>query len=96
MHVFCNEYCVYQFIETDFTLRSSTQHSQHCEILEIPELTASERNHFSLTYGVNRHALLDSLQYFSVASGALVPDIMHDVLEGALPYEVKLMLKVTI
>ena len=33
-------------------------------------------------------------QYFSVASGALLPDIMHDVLEGALPYEIKLMLKV--
>ena len=45
---------------------------------------------------MNRHALLDSLQYFSVASSALLPDIMHDVLEGALPYEIKLMLKVHI
>lgn len=45
-------------------------------------------------YGVNRRALLSTLEYFGVASGALVPDIMHDVLEGALPLEVKLMLKV--
>ena len=39
---------------------------------------------------------LDSLEYFSVASGALVPDIMHDILEGALPYEIKLMLKMSV
>ena len=29
--------------------------------------------------------------YFHVVDG-LPPDIMHDVLEGALPYEIKLML----
>ena len=28
-----------------------------------------------------------------VCSGALIPDIMHDVLEGALQYEIKLMLR---
>ena len=75
-------------------VRSSTQHSQHCDVLDMQELTTAERQHFSSTYGVNCCALVDSLQYFSVASGALVPDIMHDVLEGALPYEIKLMLKV--
>lgn len=37
---------------------------------------------------------LSSLNYFDVASGSLVPDIMHDILEGALPLEVKHMLKV--
>ena len=31
-------------------------------------------------------------RYFHVCNGGLVPDIMHDVLEGALEYEVKLML----
>ena len=31
-----------------------------------------------------------------MVSGALIPDIMHDVLEGALPLEMKLMLKVFI
>lgn len=43
---------------------------------------------------MNRRALLNTLDFFSVASGALIPDIMHDILEGALPLEVKLMLKV--
>ena len=45
-------------------------------------------------FGVNRHALLHTLDYFDVTSGALVPDIMHNVLEGVLPLEIKSMLKV--
>jgi len=57
-------------------------------------LPAADRQHYSLVYGVNRHALLHNLSYFSLTSGALVPDIMHDILEGVLPLEVKLMLKV--
>lgn len=63
-------------------------------MLERNDLSADEHHHFSLVYGVNRRALLNSLEFFSVASGALIPDIMHDVLEGVLPLEVKLMLKV--
>ena len=35
-------------------------------------------------------------RYFHVCEGGLLPDIMHDLLEGALQYEVKLMLKVMI
>ena len=31
--------------------------------------------------------------YFHVCGGGLLPDIMHDLLEGALQYEVKIMLK---
>ena len=83
-----------KFLESDFTICSSAQHSQHCDILDMRELTTAERQYFSSTYGVNRRALMDSLQYFSVASSALVPDIMHDILEGAMLYEIKLMLKV--
>ena len=33
------------------------------------------------------------MEYFHVCNGSLIPDIMHDVLEGALQYEVKLMLQ---
>ena len=84
-----------QFVESHFEIRSDQTHSDHCDLLEQDGLSAADRQHFSLVYGVNRRALLNSLEYFSVASGALVPDIMHDVLEGALPLEVKAMLKVT-
>ena len=81
-------------MESQFKLRSSAQDSKQCDILDREDLTPTDRQHYSLIYRVNRRGLLDSLCYFSVTSGALIPDIMHDILEGALPYEVKLMLKV--
>lgn len=71
------------------------RHSYHCDVLERTDLSLADQQHFSLVYGVNRRALLNNLEFFSVTSGALIPDIMHDVLEGVLPLEVKLMLKVS-
>ena len=35
---------------------------------------------------------MTQLQYFNICSGALIPDVMHDVLEGVLQYETKLVL----
>ena len=43
-------------------------------------------------YGINIESILNSSTYFHVVDG-LPPDIMHDVPEGALPYEIKLMLR---
>lgn len=37
--------------------------------------------------------MLNELKHFHVCDGSLLPDITHDVLEGVLQYEVKLMLK---
>lgn len=48
---------------------------------------------YSNEYGINRESILDSLTYFCTCTGAMVPDVMHDILEGVLQYEVKLMLK---
>ena len=36
------------------------------------------------------------LQYFHVNDGSLLPDILHDILEGVLQYKVKLMLQMMI
>jgi len=33
------------------------------------------------------------MKYFHVCDGSLIPDVMHDVLEGVLQYKVKLMLR---
>lgn len=66
----------------------------HCLLIEGSDIPVPDRQHYSITFGVNRLALLNSLDYFDVTSGALLPDVMHDVLEGALPLEMKLMLKV--
>ena len=44
-------------------------------------------------FGVNRRS---SLTYFDVTSGTMIPDVMHDhdFLDGVIPLELKLMLKV--
>ena len=63
-------------------------------MLERDDLTNADLQHYSLVYGVNHRALLQSLTHFSLTSGALIPDIMHDILEGMLPLEVKCLLKV--
>ena len=52
-----------------------------------------ETGNVSKEFGINRNSILNELYYFDVCSGALLPDIMHDVLEGALQYELKLMLR---
>ena len=67
--------------------RTRETHARHIEGLDGPL-----RNHISTTYGINFDSLLNSTRYFHVTDG-LVMDIMHDVLEGALQYEVKELLK---
>lgn len=41
---------------------------------------------------MNHNSILNESNYFHVTEG-LVPDVMHDVLEGALELEVKQLLK---
>lgn len=50
----------------------------------------------SQRYGIYRNSILNELSYFHVCSGTLLPDVMHDILEGALQCEVKLMLRVMV
>lgn len=47
----------------------------------------------STEYGINRRSDLLRLDHFDLCSGALLPDVMHDILEGTLQYELKLLLK---
>lgn len=77
-------------------MRSAAEYSRHCSLLEQDDLSSADRQHYSTTFGVNQRASLHTLRYFDVTSGALIPDIMHDILEGALPLEVKLMLRVSL
>ena len=79
------------FLESSFELRNKTSHQAQCaELQEDTDQTASK------LYRINRNSVLNELSYFHVCSGALLPDVMHDILEGALQYEIKLMLKVMI
>lgn len=77
-----------KFTEHEFELRNVDHHEQHLTEIESGEDSST----LSTEYGINQCSVLDDLQYFKVASGSFLPDIMHDVLEGALQYEAKLML----
>ena len=74
-----------QFKEENFTLRTEHQHLQHCAALDNDES--------SKEYGVNTRSALMDLHYFDMCSGTLLPDVMHDILEGALQHEHKLLLQ---
>ena len=69
------------FSESSTTLRSTLDHSQKCSELDAAN-TQQERDQLSTEFGINHHSILDDLLYFKVCSGALVQDVMHDVLEG--------------
>lgn len=77
--------------ESDFMLRKPVTHQQQC--ITLDSKSGPSRVAFSKDTGINHTSILDELQYFSVASGALLPDIMHDIFKGVLKYETKLLLK---
>ncbi len=78
-----------QFNETKLALRSRDVHIEQCDRLEEEDYSAE----FSKEYGINQRSPLLELKYFDMCNGALITDIMHDLLEGVLPYEVKNLLR---
>ena len=52
-----------------------------------------DSGNYSKKFGIHCNSALNDLEYFHVCNGSLIPDIMYDVLEGVLQYEVKLMLQ---
>lgn len=76
-----------QFTVEELQLRTMESHTRHCSALG-----GALNGHIATTYGVARNSILNTLQHVNVING-LPPDIMHDVLEGMLPLEVKLLLK---
>ncbi|XP_065897824.1 uncharacterized protein [Dysidea avara] len=78
-----------KFHEKYFDLRTPLTHQDHCQLLKD---NPTIRDHYSMALGVNRESILNSLVYFDVADECVLPDLMHDMLEGYLPYKTKLML----
>ena len=71
-----------------YTLQLYIQtHANHCS-----DLVGPLHNHYATTYSLHRDSSLNTLKYFHVTEG-LIPDIMHDCLEGCVQYEVKELLK---
>lgn len=78
---------VSQFVSEAFQPRTRETHAAQCSSLNGPL-----RDHMATTFGIHRDSILNTSRYFHVTEG-LVPDVMHDVLEGALPLEVKELIK---
>ena len=76
-----------QFLSEVFQPRTRDTHANQCASLH-----GSLHGHFATTFGLHRDSILNTSRYFHVTEG-LVPDIMHDILEGCLAYEVKELLK---
>ena len=84
MHVITYEYSK-QFVEDHFELRDIVTHMEHLEAIEDDPSQSRE-------FGVNHKSLLMEIEYFDICSGVLLCDVMHDLFEGVLQYETKLML----
>uniref|UniRef100_A0A1X7V4A6 Uncharacterized protein n=1 Tax=Amphimedon queenslandica TaxID=400682 RepID=A0A1X7V4A6_AMPQE len=81
-----------KFLAHEFKERNRSTHEYHIRALKTNSAT---HEHISKSFGINEDSVLHKSTYFHITEG-LVPDIMHDVLEGCLPYVVKEMLKVFI
>ena len=71
------------FKEEKYELRTPDKHKQ--QVTEISEDPSK-----SVNYGINSSSVLDSITNFSVVTN-IPHDVMHDLLEGVLPYEMKLL-----
>ena len=85
-----DESCHY-FTAEEFEERTPLRHEAMCN--EVTK-DASKNKEKSTEYVINERSILNDVMGFSVVGG-LCHDIMHDLLEGALPYELKLLLQHT-
>ena len=72
--------------ENACVLRTSQSYFEQCSLLCGPL-----HDHYSTMYGINHMSVLEEVPGFSVIKG-LPHDIMHDLYEGIVPYEMKLLL----
>ncbi len=82
---------VLQFTEEDFEMRTQEQHTRQCSYIDRPGITASEREHYSMVYGINRTSILCQVPHFDVTA-QLPQDLMHILLEGVFPMHIGLLL----
>ena len=61
-------------------MRTLGEHLHHCDSIEDNE----DGDEKSKEFGVNSRSILLQLKHFDMHSGTLIPDMMHDLLEGAL------------
>lgn len=85
--IFINIACMYlQFTAKYFTPRTVETYNYHCTLLDSPLF----KEH-SVTYGINYCSTLNDIDNFHIVK-QMPQDVMHVLLEGVVPYEVRLML----
>lgn len=67
-----------QFSEVQLQPRTRETHAAH-----VSDLHGPLHEHIATTYGVAEESILNNSHYFHVVDG-LVPDVMHDLLEGSV------------
>ena len=75
------------FSESSCALRTAESYFEQCSLLDGPL-----QSHYSTTYGINYMSVLEEVPGYSIING-LPHDIMHDLYEGIVPYELKLLLR---
>ena len=74
-------------VDDECVLRNTQSHLQQCKLIE-----GSAGDHYSKIYGLNYRTCLLDIPSFSLFDGELPHDLIHDVFEGVLPVEAKLLL----
>ena len=73
--------------DNDCVLRDTKSHEEHCDLLKTPAFA-----HYSKVYGINNCSSLLDVPTYSMFGGGLPHDLMHDVFEGVVSVEGKLLL----
>ena len=60
-------------------------------MIRTTDLDGPLQSHIATTYGITTNSILNTSRYFHVVDG-LVPDIMHDILEGTVQVTLKCLL----
>ena len=76
-----------KFNSNHFQRRSTATHIQHCDSLQ-----GVLKEHNSKVYGVNTRSILLDVKLFSMCNLGMPHDIMHDLFEGVVQYELKLLI----
>lgn len=76
-----------QFSEEQLQRRTRATHASH-----VADLHGPLRSHIAIRYGVVGHSVLNECRFFHIVDG-LVPDIMHDMLEGGAQFTLKCLLQ---
>ena len=70
-------------------MHSLVRHLEQCDTLDHDAAAAAENSN---DFGVNSRSVLLELKHFDLCGGTLIPDVTHDMLEGALQHIMKLIL----